>query len=153
MDNTHHIEISDEVTFFKLHDLDRDGYWNDHEVRAIYGLERDVSSDASHVNTIVWRAFQDLDSDKDGLISMKEYMVHHLPDWTEEEIKVERQWRLTHSSNSMDNNGNHAQHPIQAVDGHDDEPAATWEDHEDDDENDSEQVPDIHPGKYKALWT
>ncbi|CAO3596791.1 unnamed protein product [Absidia cylindrospora] len=35
MDNTHHIEISDEVTFFKLHDLDRDGYWNDHEVRAI----------------------------------------------------------------------------------------------------------------------
>ncbi|SAM04744.1 hypothetical protein [Absidia glauca] len=147
MDNTHHIEISDEVTFFKLHDLDRDGYWNDHEVQAIYGLERDIP-DAPHVTTIVRRAFEELDSNMDGLISMKEYMVKHLPNWTEEEIQAEKQWRLTHTQ--MDD-GQQLQHPMHASNDH--EPAATWEDQDDDDDDDDNEdhKGGILPDKYRAL--
>ncbi|KAI8089923.1 uncharacterized protein BX664DRAFT_334230 [Halteromyces radiatus] len=128
MDDTHHVEISDEVTFFKLHDLDGDGYWTDRELRSLYGLERDVSSDAIHVNTIVHRAFQDLDTNHDGLISLQEYMVYHLPDWTEEEILIEKQWRLSHPS------------PELLVDHH--SPAASWEENDNDD--------DHIPNKFKV---
>ncbi|KAI7848722.1 hypothetical protein BDC45DRAFT_522593 [Circinella umbellata] len=98
MQDTHGIQVSDEVAFFKIHDTNGDGFWDESDLRAMYGLERDIDPNAHHVRTIVDRALQDLDMDKDGLISLAEYMKSKLPDWTPEEVKEEKQWMDHHSS-------------------------------------------------------
>ena len=38
MHTEHHIDSFDLESFFKLHDLDLDGYWDRPEIEAVYGL-------------------------------------------------------------------------------------------------------------------
>lgn len=101
MDEWHRIQISDEVAFFKIHDTNGDGFWDESELRAIYGFERDIDPSAKHVRTIVDRAFQDLDTNGDRLISLTEYMRSQLPDWTEEELREDKQWRAEHAEETV----------------------------------------------------
>ncbi|KAI8384578.1 uncharacterized protein BYT42DRAFT_562959 [Radiomyces spectabilis] len=96
MRETHRMEIADAVTFFKLHDLDGNGFLDANELRAIYGWERDVNPDANHIQDIIQRALQELDKDQDGLISMQEYLASKLPQWTEADQQAENQWREDH---------------------------------------------------------
>lgn len=96
MHDTHSIQVSDEVAFFKIHDLDGDGFWDTHELQAMYGLERDIDPSASHIRAIINRAFQDLDADQDNRISLQEYMQSKLPNWTPEERRQEKQWQDRH---------------------------------------------------------
>ncbi|KAI9032879.1 hypothetical protein CLU79DRAFT_728471 [Phycomyces nitens] len=94
--DTHQIQSADEMSFFKIHDLNGDGFWDAHELRAMYGLERDIDPDAKHVRTIIDRVFADLDKDLDGYVSMAEYMTTKLPNWTEEEKVAEKMWKEEH---------------------------------------------------------
>ncbi|KAI9314572.1 DNA topoisomerase [Dichotomocladium elegans] len=96
MQETHQIHISDEVTFFKMHDRDGDGMWDEGDLRALYGFERDVDAGAKHIRLIIDRVFRDLDTDLDGFISLQEYMRSKLPDWTAEEINADRIWQEEH---------------------------------------------------------
>jgi hypothetical protein len=41
MHTEHHIDSFDLPSFFKLHDLDMDGFWDEAEVQAVYGLRHD----------------------------------------------------------------------------------------------------------------
>lgn len=110
MTETHQIQISDEVTFFKLHDRNGDGQWDDNDLKALYGFERDVDASAKHIRTIIDRAFHDLDMDGDGLISLTEYMQSKLPSWTPEEIQADKQWRDDHPSGASDQEQEQQQH-------------------------------------------
>jgi hypothetical protein len=38
MHTEHHIDSFDLESFFKLHDLNMDGYWDEPEIQAVYGL-------------------------------------------------------------------------------------------------------------------
>jgi hypothetical protein len=38
MHSEHHIDSFDLESFFKLHDLDNDGFWDEAEIGAVYGL-------------------------------------------------------------------------------------------------------------------
>lgn len=112
MTETHQIQISDEVTFFKLHDRNGDGQWDDNDLKALYGFERDVDASAKHIRTIIDRAFHDLDMDGDGLISLTEYMQSKLPSWTPEEIQADKQWRDDHpSGEASDEEQQHHERP------------------------------------------
>ncbi|KAI8060149.1 hypothetical protein BC940DRAFT_312711 [Gongronella butleri] len=128
MNEAHHIEALDEIAFFTLHDMNNDGFLDDHEIRAIYGLERGISGDASHVNAIVRRAFFDLDRDGDGLISKTEYMQFHLPDWTEAEIRADKQWQVTHGGQQVMDASHGA---TDSSNSDHDEPSAQWVEHDD----------------------
>lgn len=100
MADSHHIEVSDEVAFFKIHDTNGDGFWDENELRSMYGIERDIDPEARHVGAIINRAFQDLDANGDRLISLEEYMRSKLPNWTEQEKKEEKQWIEQHTGNA-----------------------------------------------------
>lgn len=110
MTETHQIQISDEVTFFKLHDRNGDGQWDDNDLKALYGFERDVDASAKHIRTIIDRAFHDLDMDGDGLISLTEYMQSKLPTWTPEELQADKEWRDDHPSSESDQERKQEQH-------------------------------------------
>lgn len=70
----HHIESFDASAFFKLHDLDLDGFWDRDEIAAIYGLRHHSVSGmpAEHKNDpafeerVVKAVLQKLDTDQDG---------------------------------------------------------------------------------------
>ncbi|KAG0178163.1 DNA topoisomerase 3-beta-1 [Apophysomyces sp. BC1021] len=134
MHDTHQIQVSDEVTFFKLHDLDGDGFWDDRELRAMYGLERDIDPNAVHVKTIINRAFEELDTGRDGLISLTEYMRSKLPNWTEEEKKAEKRWKEEHQDEKATT--------LHQRSLHDDLPQ--WE------EDKAEEGEGVVPDKYRA---
>lgn len=91
MHDDHHIEVTDEVTFFKLHDLDNDGFWSDKELQSLYGFERDIDPNEQHIKTIINRVYQDMDFNKDGLISLEEYIASKLPSLTKREEKLEEE--------------------------------------------------------------
>lgn len=93
MHDDHHIEVTDEVTFFKLHDLDNDGFWDEKELKSMYGLERDVDPNASHINIIIDRIYKDMDMNKDRFISMDEYITSKLPILTQLDRETERRWK------------------------------------------------------------
>ncbi|KAL0074190.1 hypothetical protein J3Q64DRAFT_1778974 [Phycomyces blakesleeanus] len=102
--DTHQIQSADEMSFFKIHDLNGDGFWDAHELRAMYGLERDIDPDAKHIRTIIDRVFEDLDKDLDGYVSMAEYMTTKLPNWTEEEKVADKMWKEEHPYQSTNEN-------------------------------------------------
>jgi hypothetical protein len=89
MQDDHHIEVTDEVTFFKLHDLDNDGFWSDKELQSLYGFERDIDPNESHIKTIIDRVYQDMDLNKDGFISLEEYITNQLPSLSKNDEKIE----------------------------------------------------------------
>lgn len=70
----HHIESFDEPAFFKLHDLDLDGFWDRDEIAAIYGLRHHSLSaakehpkhDKDFEERVVAAVLSKLDTDGDG---------------------------------------------------------------------------------------
>lgn len=74
MHNEHHIDSFDPPAFFKLHDLNSDGYWNADEIAALYGLRHHSVLDphrASNVpdgleDKVVAEVLGKLDTDGDG---------------------------------------------------------------------------------------
>ncbi|TIA71934.1 hypothetical protein E3P89_01930 [Wallemia ichthyophaga] len=81
MASEHHINGFDLVSFFKLHDLDRDNLLTAPEIEAIYGLHHYEStgnsvSDKEHdikVNQVVNRVLESLDDNNDGVITLREF--------------------------------------------------------------------------------
>ncbi|GMK56623.1 hypothetical protein CspeluHIS016_0304630 [Cutaneotrichosporon spelunceum] len=76
----HHIESFDESSFFKLHDLDLDGFWDRAEIAAIYGLRHHSISnpdkkkhDADFEKRVVDAVLLKLDTDGDGKVSLDEF--------------------------------------------------------------------------------
>ncbi|KAI9445389.1 hypothetical protein H4582DRAFT_1845799 [Lactarius indigo] len=81
MATEHHIDTFDLPSFFQLHDLNRDGFWDTEEVEAIYGVHHVYSQkrskdDEEHqqkANHIVDTVFKAIDKDKDGKITLAEF--------------------------------------------------------------------------------
>ncbi|KZT08596.1 uncharacterized protein LAESUDRAFT_748701 [Laetiporus sulphureus 93-53] len=83
MASEHHIDSFDTPSFFQLHDLNRDGVWDREEIEAIYGVHHVYSQKKSKdeiqhqekadhiVNTVLAK----LDKDKDGKITMEEFVA------------------------------------------------------------------------------
>ncbi|RUS20808.1 hypothetical protein BC937DRAFT_94345 [Endogone sp. FLAS-F59071] len=88
----HNIQVFDEISFFKLHDLDHDNYLDESELRSLYGFERDVDPQASHIKAIIGRVLEDMDTDKDGRISMSEYIRKQLPELSSKEREQDDEW-------------------------------------------------------------
>ncbi|TEB38558.1 hypothetical protein FA13DRAFT_1751276 [Coprinellus micaceus] len=80
MSKEHHIDSFDARSFFQLHDLDRDGFWNKEEIEAIYGVhhvysQKKSKDDVEHqkkADHIVSVVLEKLDLNKDGLVSPEE---------------------------------------------------------------------------------
>lgn len=74
MASEHHIESFDLPSFFKLHDLDMDGFWNKDEIAALYGLrhhshQAKVAAKTSNPELeekIIGLVLEKLDLDGDG---------------------------------------------------------------------------------------
>ncbi|KAI8992059.1 hypothetical protein BDF20DRAFT_84429 [Mycotypha africana] len=81
MHEAHQIEINDEVAFFKIHDLNKDGFWDENELRSMYGLERDIDPNAQHVQMIIEKVYEKMDLNRDRFISQDEYILATLPDF------------------------------------------------------------------------
>lgn len=69
----HHIESFDEPSFFKLHDLDLNGFWDRDEIAAIYGLRhhsiatpKNEKHDKAFEERVVTAVLDKLDADGDG---------------------------------------------------------------------------------------
>ncbi|BEI82513.1 hypothetical protein CcaverHIS002_0303810 [Cutaneotrichosporon cavernicola] len=76
----HHIESFDEPAFFKLHDLDLDGFWDRDEIAAIYGLRhhsvatpKKKKHDEGFEDRVVSAVLLKLDTDGDGKVSLDEF--------------------------------------------------------------------------------
>ncbi|KAL1409493.1 hypothetical protein Q8F55_003476 [Vanrija albida] len=52
MHNEHHIDSFDPPAFFKLHDLDSDGFWSADEIAALYGLRHHSVLDPHRASTV-----------------------------------------------------------------------------------------------------
>lgn len=74
MHTEHHIDSFDLESFFKLHDLDMNGIWDEAEIQAVYGLHHhSVSKAIAHpdlvegrTQMVVNKVLQRLDTNKDG---------------------------------------------------------------------------------------
>lgn len=82
MHTEHHIDSFDLESFFKLHDLNMDGYWDVPEIEAVYGLHHHSVKEKipqpeliqGRTKMIVDKVLQRLDQDGDGKISQEEYV-------------------------------------------------------------------------------
>ncbi|KIY73421.1 hypothetical protein CYLTODRAFT_434295 [Cylindrobasidium torrendii FP15055 ss-10] len=80
MASEHHIEAFDVASFFQLHDLNRDGYWDKDEIEAVYGVHHAYSQkvsfdDIGHqkkAEHIVKVVLENLDKNNDGKITVEE---------------------------------------------------------------------------------
>jgi len=81
MASEHHIDSFDLRSFFQLHDLNRDGFWDREEVEAIYGVhhvysqkkskdDEEHQKKADHISGVVLNL---LDKNKDGKVSPEEF--------------------------------------------------------------------------------
>lgn len=83
MHTEHHIDSFDLESFFKLHDLDLDGYWDIPEIQAVYGLHHHSVKEKipqqevmdSRTRVVVDKVLARLDSDKDERISLAEFLA------------------------------------------------------------------------------
>lgn len=73
MHTEHHIDSFDLESFFKLHDLDMNGYWDELEIQAVYGLHHHSLKDKlgrghadGRAQNIVAQVLDALDKDQDG---------------------------------------------------------------------------------------
>ncbi|RUS30640.1 hypothetical protein BC938DRAFT_479132 [Jimgerdemannia flammicorona] len=98
--NHHNVEVSDEITFFKMHDLNQDGYLDESELRSLYGFERNVNPNAPHIRAIIGRALSDMDTDRDGRISLREYLNKQMPEMTAKEKVDDAEWIKNNPSHS-----------------------------------------------------
>jgi hypothetical protein len=81
MATEHHIDSFDLRSFFQLHDLNRDGYWDKEEVEAIYGVhhvysQKKSKDDEAHqkkADHISGTVLQLLDKNRDGRVSPEEF--------------------------------------------------------------------------------
>ncbi|CEI90995.1 hypothetical protein RMCBS344292_05300 [Rhizopus microsporus] len=94
MKEIHQMEVSDAATFFKIHDSDKNGFWDEKELLNIYGVERDVDPEAEHLKSIVEHVFSVMDLNKDRLISQDEYTSSKfLPSITKDQEKKEKEMK------------------------------------------------------------
>ncbi|WVQ94470.1 hypothetical protein IAU59_001549 [Kwoniella sp. CBS 9459] len=83
MHTEHHIDSFDLESFFKLHDLDMNGFWDEAEIQAVYGLHHHTVKDKirqpelvdARTKVVVDKVLERLDTDKDGKISLQEFMA------------------------------------------------------------------------------
>ncbi|OWZ74637.1 hypothetical protein C365_06975 [Cryptococcus neoformans Bt85] len=82
MHTEHHIDSFDLESFFKLHDLDMNGYWDELEIQAVYGLHHHSLKDKlgrghadGRAQNIVAQVLDALDKDRDGKISLDEFLA------------------------------------------------------------------------------
>jgi len=81
MSSEHHIDSFDLRSFFHLHDLNSDGFWDKEEIEAIYGVHHIYSKkksqdDIEHqkkADTISSAVLTLLDTDKDGKVTPEEF--------------------------------------------------------------------------------
>ncbi|KAJ7269338.1 hypothetical protein B0H12DRAFT_1095266 [Mycena haematopus] len=81
MATEHHIDSFDLRSFFQLHDLNRDGFWDKEEVEAIYGVhhvysQKKSKDDEEHqkkADHISGTVLQLLDKNRDGKVSPEEF--------------------------------------------------------------------------------
>lgn len=78
-------EEFDPVTFFKLHDIDGNNYWDEFEVEALFNIELDKiyskkdpefdpAERLEEMNRMREHVFGEIDKDKDRLISLEEFV-------------------------------------------------------------------------------
>ncbi|KAI8976911.1 hypothetical protein BDB01DRAFT_801827 [Pilobolus umbonatus] len=79
MKEVHQIEVNDAITFFRMFDLDNDHFWDEEEVRRMYHIAIDDESDRAQ--SILHSVYDILDGNRDGFISVDEYLVHRLPEF------------------------------------------------------------------------
>jgi Ca2+-binding EF-hand superfamily protein len=80
MSSEHHIDSFDIRSFFQLHDLNRNGYWDKDEIEAIYGVHHVYSQKKSKdeiehqqkADQIVKAVLERIDLNRDGLITPEE---------------------------------------------------------------------------------
>ncbi|WVQ79039.1 hypothetical protein IAT38_001131 [Cryptococcus sp. DSM 104549] len=83
MHTEHHIDSFDLESFFQLHDLDMNGFWDQLEIQAVYGLHHHSVKDKipqqekvdERTQHIVDKVLQVLDTNGDGKISLEEFMA------------------------------------------------------------------------------
>ncbi|KIR58111.1 hypothetical protein I314_06076 [Cryptococcus bacillisporus CA1873] len=83
MHTEHHIDSFDLESFFKLHDLDMNGYWDELEIQAVYGLHHHSVKDKmgkggqvdERAKNIVGKVLEALDKNQDGRISLEEFLA------------------------------------------------------------------------------
>ncbi|WWD16657.1 hypothetical protein CI109_101087 [Kwoniella shandongensis] len=83
MHTEHHIDSFDLESFFKLHDLDMDGFWDEAEIQAVYGLHHHSVKEKipqqalvdGRTQVVVDKVLSKLDTNKDGKISLEEFMA------------------------------------------------------------------------------
>ncbi|KAF8510421.1 precursor to secretory protein Ssp120 [Hysterangium stoloniferum] len=94
MASEHHIDSFDTKAFFKLHDLNRDGFWDREEIEAVYGVHHVYSQklsadDTAHkekADIIVTTVLRKLDKNHDGKVSPEELeagSLNSLPNFKE----------------------------------------------------------------------
>ena len=104
MHQDHQIEITDEVAFFKIHDLNNDGFWSQEEMQSLYGVERGIDPTENHIMSLIDSVFEEMDTNKDRYISLEEYLAHNLPavskedEAKEQEIKKKKAKNVTSST-------------------------------------------------------
>ncbi|TFK70448.1 hypothetical protein BDN72DRAFT_818780 [Pluteus cervinus] len=80
MSKEHHIDAFDTRSFFQLHDLNRDGFWDREEIEVVYGVHHVISQkqskdEAEHqkkADHIVSTVLEKIDLNKDGKITADE---------------------------------------------------------------------------------
>jgi len=82
MSTEHHIDSFDLESFFALHDLDGNGFWDIPEIEAVYGLhhpEAQKSAPAEYQESkrkvVTDKVLKKLDRDGDGRVSMEEFLA------------------------------------------------------------------------------
>ncbi|KAK4685661.1 nucleobindin, partial [Tremellales sp. Uapishka_1] len=83
MQSEHHIDSFDLESFFKLHDLNNDGIWDELEIQAVYGLHHHSVREKipqpeiheGRTRMIVDKVLQRLDTNKDGKINLAEFLA------------------------------------------------------------------------------
>lgn len=103
MKDIHGIEINDEYTFFRIHDLDNDHFWDIEELRYIFGTEHELNPNSNQVKRIIDRIYYQVDTNQDKFISVDEYLYNELAflkpiKEVEEEYKVTRARKRRFSS-------------------------------------------------------
>ncbi|KZS93324.1 hypothetical protein SISNIDRAFT_549703 [Sistotremastrum niveocremeum HHB9708] len=81
MASEHHIDSFDSASFFQLHDLNRNGFWEREEIEAIYGVHhvysqkksKDEEAHQQKADHIVNTILSLMDVNKDGKISLEEF--------------------------------------------------------------------------------